>query len=438
MVKRYYNPETGLSRVRNAMDVSESNVRPAAESERIVALDALRGLGVLGILVMNIESFGRVGAEYVNPTAVQPLRGSDFWMWLGSALFADEKFMGIFAMLFGAGIVLLTSRIEARGKKPTAIFVRRSAWLALFGLLHAFLLWSGDILFTYAICGLLAYPFRRLAPRRLLAIGLIVMGLGSGLSIMTGWSMKFWPPEAVAGLEQAVWRPTPQQAAAEIAAYRSGWLGQMPKRFQDSVAEETFGMLFYFFWRAAGLMLVGMALYKWGVLTASRSSRFYQGWIAAGACIGLPVIGFGAWRDVQSGWDMRNSLFFDAQFNYWASPLVSMAWISLVMLCCRAPAWAPRTSRLAVVGRMAFSNYILETLICTTIFYGHGLGLFARLNRVELGAIVLGVWAIVFLVSQAWMQKFYFGPLEWLWRSLTYMQREPLRRRSDNPPACPI
>lgn len=410
------------------MSTPQSSAGPAGDAERIVALDALRGLGVLGILVMNIESFGRVNAEYMNPTAAGPLAGSDFWIWLASTLFADEKFMGIFSMLFGAGIVLLTSRMEARGQKPTPIFVRRSLWLALFGLMHAFLLWSGDILFTYGICGMVVYPFRRLAPRRLLVLGVIVMATGSGLSIIAGWSMQFWPAKEAAMLEQSAWRPTPEQAAAEIKAYRSGWLAQMPRRFQDSMAEEVSGLAFYFFWRAAGLMLVGMSLYKWGVLTASRSALFYQRWIVVGALLGLPVIGYGAWRDIQSNWDMRESFFFDAQFNYWGSPLVSMAWISLVMLCCRAPAWSPAIRRLAAVGRMAFSNYILETLICTTIFYGHGLGMFARLDRLELGAIMLAVWVVVILVSQVWMRNFYFGPLEWLWRSLTYMERERFRR----------
>ena len=194
--------------------------------------------------------------------------------------------------------------------------------------------------------------------------------------------------------------------------------------------DETYTVAFYFFWRAAGLMLVGMALYKWGVITASRSTRFYVAWILAGALIGVPVILFGAWRDVQGHFDFRRSFFFNAQFNYWGSPLVSMAWISLVMLCCRAPAWLPRMRRLAAVGRMAFSNYIFETVLCTTIFNGHGLGLYARLDRVELGLIVIAVWAVVFTVSQIWMNHFYFGPLEWLWRSLTYWEREPLRRRS--------
>jgi uncharacterized protein len=411
------------------MDMEQASSGPARESERILALDALRGLGVLGILWMNIESFGRVAAEYVNPEAVHALAGSDYWMWLVSTLFFDEKFMGIFSMLFGAGIVLLTSRIEARGVKPTAIFVRRSAWLALFGLMHAYLLWAGDILFTYAICGLVAYPFRRLKPRRLLVIGIIVMAIGSGLTVMSGWSMQFWGDEAVASMEQSAWRPNPAQISSEVNAYRSGWLGQMPKRAQDALMDETFTVAFYFFWRAAGLMLVGMALYKWGVITASRSTRFYVTWFLVGAFAGVPLILFGALRDVQDHFDFRRSFFFNAQFNYWGSPLVSMAWISLVMLWCRAPAWLPRVRRLAAVGRMAFSNYIFETVIGTAIFYGHGLGLFERFDRVELGLNVIAVWAVVFFTSQIWMKNFYFGPLEWLWRSLTYWEVEPLRRR---------
>jgi uncharacterized protein len=377
---------------------------------------------------MNIESFGRVGAEYLNPAAISPPAGSDFWVWLTNTLFADEKFMGIFSLLFGAGIVLLSSRIEARGLRPLPIFARRSAWLALFGLLHAFLLWSGDILFTYAICGMVVYPFRHLPPRRLLTVGVIAMAIGSAISILAGWSMRFWPAKEVAALEQSMWRTSPQQAASEIAAYRSGWIAQMPKRFQDSLQEETTGMAFYFFWRTTGLMLAGMALYKWGVLTASQPPRFYKRWLLMGPLIGLPLIAFGAWREVQSHWNLRDSFFYDSQFNYWGSPLVSMGWISLVMLGCRTPARSLLIQRLAAVGRMAFTNYILETVICTTIFYGHGLGLFARLSRLELVGILLPVWAIVIVFSQLWMRHFYYGPLEWLWRSLTYMHRERFRR----------
>ena len=410
------------------MDEALGKVGPAQEAERILALDALRGLGVLGILLMNIQSFSSIAAAYVNPTADRPLAGSDLWMWLISELTADEKFMAIFSMLFGAGIVLLTSRIEARGSKPTPIFLRRSGWLGVFGVLHAYLLWSGDILFTYAACGLLVYPFRRWPPRRLLAFGLLVVALGSGLSIMTGWSLQFWPREQVTAFEHQVWRPTPEQAAAEVAAYRSGWRGEMRARVPDAIANETTVFLFYSLWRAAGLMLVGMALYKWGVITALRSTSFYVRCLIAGFAIGAPLILYGAWRDIEERWTLQGSFFYGAQFNYWGSLGISLAWISLVMLWCRASAWQRAMGRLAAVGRMAFSNYIFETVICTTIFYGHGLGQFERMNRVEEGVIVLVVWLTVFVFSQVWMRRFYFGPLEWLWRSLTYMEREPFLR----------
>jgi len=409
-------------------DSTRSAAGPATESERILPLDALRGLGVLGILVMNIQSFSAISAAYINPTALRPLAGTDFWVWLIAELTADEKFMAIFSMLFGAGIVLLTSRIESRGIKPTPIFLRRSAWLTLFGLLHAYLLWSGDILFTYGVCGILVYPYRKLTPRRLLLIGLLVVAIGSALSVMTGWSMQFWAPQDAAAFEQRIWRPTPQQAASELAAYRSGWIGQMRARVPDALAGQTSVLLFYSLWRAAGLMLVGMALYKSDVITASRSKRFYVQWLIAGAMIGFPLILYGVWRDIHAGWNMRYSFFLGSQFNYWGSLGVSMAWISLVMLCCQTPATLPAMQRLARVGRMAFSNYILETLICTTIFYGHGFGLFELVDRLQGAAIVVAVWIAVFVFSQVWMRNFYFGPLEWLWRSLTYMEREPLRR----------
>ena len=415
------------------MDLPAATVGPSTEAERILALDALRGLGVLGILVMNIQSFSTISAAYINPTAYKPLLGAGLWVWLIGELTADEKFMAIFSMLFGAGIVLLTSRIEARGVKPTPIFLRRSAWLMLFGLLHAYLLWSGDILFTYGICGLLAYPFRKLAPRRLLAIGLFVVSMGSAVSILTGWSLKYWPRADAAGFEETIWRPSPQRIASEIAAYRGSWPQQNRARISDAISGQTNALLYYSLWRAAGLMLVGMALYKWGVLTAARSNRFYWRCIAAGLLLGAPLILYGAWRDIQDGWRFSYSFFFGSQFNYWGSLGISLAWIGAIMLCCRAVAGLSAMRRLAAVGRMAFSNYILETVICTTIFYGHGLGLFAKLDRLQCAGIVIAVWIVVFVVSQIWMRHFCFGPLEWLWRSLSYVEREPFRRGEPQP-----
>ena len=249
---------------------------PVLERERILTLDLLRGFAVLGILVMNIQGFAEISAAYLNPTLYpHSLEGADYCVWLISHLLADQKMMGIFCMLYGAGMILLTSRIEARAQRPWPIFLRRSFWLLVFGLMHAYLLWSGDILVTYAICGVVVYPLRNLPPKRLVAIGVAVLGVGSVLALAGGWSMQFWQAQQVADFNREVWHPTAAQTAAEMAGYRGAWLAQMPFRAEESLVAETYGLAFETLWRAGGLMLVGMALYKWGLLTGSLSKRFY-------------------------------------------------------------------------------------------------------------------------------------------------------------------
>ena len=152
--------------------------------------------------------------------------------------------------------------------------------------------------------------------------------------------------------------------------------------------------------------------------------------ILAALAVGIPVTLYGTQRIIASGWDFRYSFFYGAEYNYWASLLVSMGWIGTVMLVSRAAALLSLTKRLAAVGRMAFTNYILHTVICTGIFYGHGLGLFGKVERMWQFVIVLTIWIIQLIVSPIWLRYFVFGPLEWLWRSLTYMQWEPFRRNS--------
>lgn len=152
--------------------------------------------------------------------------------------------------------------------------------------------------------------------------------------------------------------------------------------------------------------------------------------IAVDLLVGIPATLYGTHRDFAAGWDFRNSFFYGLQFNYWASLLVSVGWVGAMMLASQAAPLLPLTRRLAAVGRMAFTNYILDTVLCTTIFYGHGLGLFGRVERVWQFAIVLVIWTVQLVVSPIWLRYFLFGPLEWLWRSLTYLQWEPFRRDS--------
>jgi uncharacterized protein len=402
---------------------------PVHERERIQALDLLRGFAVLGILVMNIQSFSQIFASYLNPTAPGGgLEGAGYWIWLANHLLAEEKMMAIFCMLYGAGLVLLTSRIEARGRSPWRIYLRRSFWLLIFGLMHAYLLWSGDILVSYALCGVAVYRFRKMPPAWLLSRGLVVLAIGSIIFLMAGWTMPYWPKSQVVMFEQTIWQPSAHEVAAEITAYRGGWLAQMPFRAAESFMTDTSGFFFLTLWRAGGLMLVGMALYKLGLLTGSLSARVYRNLGLAGALFGFPLIAYGVHSNFAAHWNGRYAFFTGSQFNYWGSLGISLAWICLLMLVLKAQVLGGLVRLLMAAGRMAFSNYILETLLCTFLFYGHGLGLFARFNRLQEAGVVVGVWAIVLAFSWFWMRHFYFGPLEWLWRSLTYGVREPLRR----------
>lgn len=403
-------------------------LQPVGENQRIVSIDVLRGFALLGILPMNIQYFSMISAAYSNPTAYGDLHGANYLVWLLSHVLADEKFMTIFSMLFGAGILLMTSHVEAAGTRSAPLHYRRMAWLIVFGLAHAYLLWSGDILFTYGMCGLLAYVFRKLRPRALIVVGLLTISVASLSLTAYGLSSRSWSPAELQSAREQLWLPTPQMIASEVAAYQGAWTAQMKFRVPDSLQMQTSFFLFFTFWRAGGLMLVGMALLKMGVFSGRRSPWFYWSMIAAAVLVGIPVTCYGTYRDFASGWDFRYSFFFGAQFNYWASLLVSSGWLGVVMMVCRAGGLVALTTRLAAVGRMAFSNYILHTAICTTIFYGHGFGLFGRVERVWQIAIVLTIWAVQLVVSPVWFRHFLFGPLEWLWRSLTYLQWEPFRR----------
>jgi uncharacterized protein len=405
-----------------------SQTTPVAPSERIVSLDVLRGFAVLGILIMNIQSYSMIEAAYLNPTAYGDLTGLDKLVWTLSHIFADQKFMTIFSLLFGAGILMIAGRAEEKGISASKLHYGRSLWLIVFGLLHAYLLWYGDILVTYGICALIVFRFRKVRPARLLISGLLVVSVSSLLYIVFGASMRYWPPEAVEG-PMEVWMPDRAIMIAEIAAYRGGWLEQMGQRIPAAIALQTFVLLVFQGWRAAGLMLVGMALLTWRILTGLRSTRFYLTAAVVGFAVGLPLIILGVWRNFAAGWSLEYSMFFGSQLNYWGSLFVAMGYISVVMLLCKAVRHGLLTHAFAATGRMAFTNYIAQTLICTTIFYGHGFGLYGKMERREQILVVFCIWAFQLIVSPIWLSRFRFGPLEWLWRSLTYRRRQPMRIR---------
>ena len=402
------------------------NTGSVAETARIDAIDVLRGVALLGILLMNVQSFAMPQAAYFNPTVYGDLEGANLYAWVAGRMLADQKFMTIFSMLFGAGIVLMAGRAEARGD-ARRVHYRRMGWLLVIGLLHAHLLWPGDILFLYAMCGMLVYPLRRQPPGRLLALGAGLLAVGSAYSVASGVSFPHWPEDERAAFTADVWQPSAAAIGAELAAWRGGWLDQQPVRSAGAFEFETSILAAWGVWRAGGLMLIGMALFRYGVFGAQRSSRFYAALIAVAVAVGLPLQAYGIALDFARGWPVW-SFFVGAQLIYWPSIAVSLGYVGVVMLVCRRAALRRLTRPLAAVGRTALTNYLLQTILCTTIFYGHGLGWFGSVDRAGQIGVVAAVWAVQLAASSLWLRRFRFGPAEWAWRWLTYGVRPSLRR----------
>jgi len=404
---------------------SFKSVMPTPPSERIYSLDVLRGVAILGILIMNIQSFAMIEAAYINPTAFGDFTGLNKWVWILSHLFADQKFLSLFSILFGAGVILITQRAKIKGYKSTSLYYRRTIWLLIIGLIHAYLFWHGDILVTYALCGFIVYAFRNLKPNTLVIVGLIVFSISSLLYLFFGWSMQFWPPEAFDGTMQS-WLPNQEIIDKEIAALQGTWLQQMAHRVPSSLKFQTFIFLIFTGWRAGGLMLIGMALYKWRILSAERSGKFYRIMTIAGLTTGFVLILIGIKNNFAYNFDFKYSMFIGWQFNYWGSLFVAMGYIGIAMY------FLKRGKNIvlnwfAAIGRTALSNYLLQTIICTLIYYGHGLGYFGQVDRVSQILIVFGVWIFQIVVTNIWIRYFQFGPVEWLWRSLSYLKVQPLK-----------
>jgi uncharacterized protein len=400
---------------------------PVTNAERIGTLDALRGFALLGILAMNVQYFAMIGVAYENPTAYGDLTGVHYWVWYLGAVLADTKFMAIFSMLFGAGVVLMTSRAEASGRPAARLHYRRMAALLGFGLAHAYLLWAGDILYSYALCGCVLYPLRKFSPRVQIVLGLLMLCLGTGIAVHLDQNARTLPPEEW-GQYYGDFHPTPKQVQKELDAYRGGWRSEFLIRAESAFILETLFFAFFIFWRATGVMLLGMGLFKLGVFSGVYSKRAYWLLFLLGMALGVPVVAYGWHQIMAHDWDAPYTLHVGSLYNYWGSLPIALGWVGLILVLCKTPACAPFTRRLAAAGQMAFTNYLMHSVICTTIFYGHGFGLFGRVERLGQFALAVVIWVVQLFVSPLWLRYFRFGPAEWLWRSLTYLQLQPFVR----------
>lgn len=396
---------------------------------RVASLDLLRGVAILGILPMNIVAFGMIAMAYQNPTAMGPTDPASMWAWRITHLLFDQRFMTIFCVMFGAGIALLGERPTRPGVSPAERHYRRMAWLLAIGMVHAYGIWYGDILANYAVCAMIIWPLRRLASAWLCTIAaalLMVPPLMMGaLSLLLGFV-----PEDMLPKIMATWTPPPEAVTEEIAAMRGGWLQQMPVRAANAALMQ-FGIFFMWsLWRTTALMMLGIVLYRSGFLSALWRTRTYALLAILATAVGLSLTGVGivlAERVEFTGVSMITTWM---NWNYFGSLFGALGWASAIMLLAHAarPAWL--LGPLEAVGRTSLSNYLLQSLICTLIFYGHGLGWFGHLDRVQLWGVVLAVWALQITLTLLWLRIASVGPVEWAWRSLAAWTPLPLLRRA--------
>jgi len=432
----------------------KKQVEPVSGSERFFAVDVLRGFALLGILAMNIVAFGWPGSAYQNPLRGGGFDGLDRGVWFGNHMVFEAKMMTIFSMLFGAGLVLMDHRAEARGARIRGVYYRRILWLLAIGLVHSYLIWNGDILVLYAECGLLLYLFRNLRPKTLIILGVsamlvlvpLVLGFGAALDYMKATAVRV-DAQTKAGEKSTprdkrihdIWTkkvqenvmPTPEQEAKswneELAAYRGGYFGIVKQRAMELLIVQTVGFLLGGGFFAVSRMLLGMGLMKLGVFSAERSRRFYLWMVGLGYGLGLPLMVFDGLELIRHSFSVDYEMHGGVFYNAFGSVVVALGHVGLLMLIVQSGALGWLTRRLAAVGRMALSNYLTHSIVCTTLFYGYGFGLFGQINRTGLAAIVLAIWVFQLMVSPIWLKYFRFGPAEWLWRSLTYWRIQPMR-----------
>jgi uncharacterized protein len=432
----------------DSMPRTPDGAAPTAQSERNTALDSLRGFALLGVLLMNIVGLGMYVTAYNDPTVTGGATGPNLGVWVVLHVLAEGKMRALFSLVFGAGVVLLTSRLESRADVGD-IYYRRTLWLLLFGIVHAYLLWHGDILYPYALCALVLYPFRKMSARGLLIIGVVTLLLLAGWYVVMGVMQRslLEKGHAAEHAQQAgetlsqeqkddlrAWedwhrfhRPDAEALEKDAAKWRGSPLEVIKAR--AALVWKWHSVPYYhpWNWDIWAMMFLGMALMKLGVLGAERSVRFYSTLALAGYAVGIPMNGYSAWTIVKSGFDPATLAFASSTYDI-GRLSIALAHLGVIMLLCKTGwlGWLMRS--FGAIGQMAFSNYIFHSVVCAFLFTGYGFALYGRLQRYELYYVVAAIWVFQMIVSPIWLRHFLFGPMEWLWRSLTYWKRQPMRR----------
>jgi uncharacterized protein len=431
-----------------AMQATATLTTPVSRKARIQSIDSLRGLALFGILLLNIIAFANPFAAYIDPRVDGAGTGINLATFMTIDILAEGSMRTLFSMLFGAGMLIFLNKPAVPAERVKALYYRRSLLLVAFGLFNAYvLIWPGDILYTYGMTALVLYYFRNLPARRLCQFAVVVLlmlaALHSAMHIQARLLKnevdaihalaEGTPLDAEQSETLATWDSfleqqfmAPDDIAAERQIKQGGYAENFVYAASANIFIQTIGFIVNTFWDALAMMLLGMAFMKWGFFDASRDIGVYWRLCLLGFGLGIPL---NAWEtlifvnsDFQIYWSAFNRPSYDL-----GRLLLAIGYTGLIMLICKSGLLSTLMTGLARVGQMALSNYLMQTVICNLLFLGFGFGLAGQLQRVEIYLVVVGVWVFQYVFSVWWLSRFRFGPMEWLWRSLTYGNRQPLR-----------
>jgi uncharacterized protein len=408
---------------------------------RIAQIDVLRGFAVLGVYWIGVGAFGLPYAANALPTLLGTPSDLNLSIWAFTEVYMEGAMRGVFSMLFGASalIFLDQARLGAGGIALVDRFYRRNLTLMLFGIVHAyFLLWPHDVLYAYGLLGMFIFPLRQVPALALFLVGIAMQAVADievDWGLVLGW-LRGLPAVSATGPEPAL-AATPQEGARflnwlrmqmlqDIQTYRSGYLDIFAAQVGEVAAQQSTHFYRRHLFEIGGMMLIGMALYRWGVLSGRRGTLFYLGLVGLGFGLGGWLRGEGIYLAWTQGFDpLALARLEEGDLDLGRLP-VALGYVGLVGLLSKWGRAAPLTRALAATGRLALTNYIAQTAFSIVLFYGLGFGLFATLERWQLALICLGVCVLQVTLSVAWLRRFRYGPLEWLWRSLIQGRRQAI------------
>ncbi|HSF54753.1 MAG TPA: DUF418 domain-containing protein [Algoriphagus sp.] len=431
---------------------SEPHVfQPLQENERIESLDVMRGIVLCGILLMNINGFGLAEA-YIDPTVSGGYTGLNKYTWITTNLLFEGTMRGLFSLLFGVGMFIFLDRLEKKGAgiKAADIFFRRLLWLLVFGIIHGYLfLWPGEILFDYAIMGFLVYSFRHTSPKKLFIMAAILFTIGGvwnyfdyrhaaklteDLEIIESYKAEKKPLTKELEGSQKEWEEIQEKRSPEFIqetneTSRKGYWDVLVFRAPINMDFEMYMFYRYNAWDILSMMLVGIGLFKLKILSARKPSKIYWGMVLAGYGIGLTVNYFELKNILDANFSYLSFAESNVTYDLGRLPL-SLGHVGLIMLFCKSTAFIWLKQSIAAVGKMALTNYFMHSVICIFVFTGVGFGLFGKLQRYELLYVVFATWIFQLILSPIWLKYYEYGPLEWIWRNLSYQKIYPFRKSS--------